>query len=130
MSAEHNTIATQAVFLKFISKRTLNESPKFRINCSEFKFLLTGSIHSSEWPLVFSEYIVDTITENTPSNTSIGVTIKHGNVSGNIPFMPLANLTPTVFDDHFENIFCNVAKLSGILCLEVSLVLIPCCYLR
>ena len=129
MSFEQNKSKVEAVFLKFISKRKLNENFKFRITCSEFEFFLTAPINVSEWPLLFSEYIVEKITEDSPSNAYIGVTIKHGDDSGNIPFLPLGNLTPSVFDDHFEKIFCDIEELSGVLSLEVSLVSIPCCYL-
>lgn len=119
-----------AVFLKFQSKRKLNDLPKFHMTVYEYEFLLTAPIVACEWPLLFSEYIVDRITEDTQPNDFLGISITNDDVSDYIPFSSVLKLTPTVFDDHFEKIFYDTEKLSGKLSVEVTKVSVPKCYLQ
>lgn len=109
-----------AVFLRLQSKKKTNENTKFGLTCVEFEFLVTAPIDVLDWPLAFSEYIINHITDDVPQTSFIGVTISHSSGSGHIPFYPFSKLTPTVFDDNFERIFQNIDSLSGTLYIQVT----------
>lgn len=115
-----------ATVLKYISKNKINENKKFGITCVKYEFFLLDSIEVCEWPLAFSEYIMCKISENHLPTDHIGILIDQTGASGRIPFVPLAKLTPALFQEHFEIIFHNVEKqLYGSLSVEVTYVTPP-----
>jgi hypothetical protein len=125
---DRRVVEVMAVFLKLQSEKKINEVPKFWLTIYEYEFSLTGPIDPLEWPLTFSEYIIDTIKEKAPSNSQIGVKISIGDISDHIPFRPIFNFTSIFFDNHFEKIFSGTNMLSGVLKLEVTYVAIPHIY--
>jgi hypothetical protein len=127
---DRRVVKVMAVFLKLQSEKKVNEVPKFWLIIYEYEFLLTGPIDPLEWPLAFSEYIVEKIKEKAPSNSQIGVRISNDNISDCIPYRPIFNFTPVFFDDHFEKIFNETDMLSGVLKLEVTYVAVPHVYGR
>ena len=48
-----------AVFLRFHSKRKVDENKKFHFTTYEIEFFLTDSIDVLEWPNLFSERIIE-----------------------------------------------------------------------
>ncbi|KAG8268884.1 hypothetical protein J6590_014452 [Homalodisca vitripennis] len=66
-----------ATFLKLESRNTVNRSERFRTTREELTFILTSPIDSIDWPLAFSEYIVDHIKDGASPTDHFGITIKH-----------------------------------------------------
>jgi len=119
-----------STFIKFISKRKLNASSMFCLTAFEYKFGLIGAINMSEWPLMYSKYILGEIKLGLPSNTFVLIRVSHPKAEGYIPSTRSEQLTPTIFQEHFEKIFSGVDALDGVLTFEVTHVTVPGCCLK
>ncbi|KAG8325950.1 hypothetical protein J6590_054163 [Homalodisca vitripennis] len=127
----HSQMSTQSVnmatFLKLESRNTVNRSERFRTTREELTFILTSPIDSIDWPLAFSEYIVDHIKDGASPTDHFGITIKHQGIAkeGIIPFMAASKLTSYVVDDALEKTFVNVETLIGPLIVTATIVKVP-----
>lgn len=114
-----------ATFLRLKSKNKISENTKFGLTHIGFEFILTDTIVTWEWRLVFSEYIGDIIKEEILPTDFIGIEFSHSIFKGNVPFMAASKMTHGILDEHFEKIFCKKDTISGKILVKTTLNRIP-----